>query len=127
MPKALLRPGQYLLVAAMFAACGGHWLVLQSVAWGGMIVEYSRTAKLTVAVEKTFDGRHPCGLCKQIQTGKWQEQKRDAQVLVSQLEFVCATVSALVPPACEGWLLSVADCFSDTRAEQPWVPPPRCA
>ena len=127
MPKPLHRLGQYLLIAAMFAACGGHWLVLQSVAWSGMIVEYSRAANLTVAVEKAFDGQHPCGLCKQIQTGKRNEQKRDAQVIVSKLEFYYVATPTLVLPESEGWLQSVADRFSLPRAEQPSVPPPRLA
>lgn len=127
MPKVLLRLGQYLLIAAMFAACGGHWLVLQSVAWGGMIVAYSRTDGLTVGVEKTFDGQHPCGLCKAIEKSKGSEQKRDAQVIVSKVELFYAAVPALVQPVRESWMQSVADCFSDARAEPPSVPRPRFA
>jgi hypothetical protein len=111
----------------MFAACGGHWLVLQSVAWSEMIVEYSRTTNLTVAVEKTFDGEHPCELCKQIQTGKRNEQRRDAQVIAGKLEFFYLATPALVLPEQVGWLQSVLDDFSDARAEQPSVPPPRFA
>jgi hypothetical protein len=92
-----------------------------------MIVEYSRTAKLTVAVEKTFGGQHPCGLCKQIQTGKGNEQKRDAQVIVRKLEFYYVVRPELVPPESGALLQLVADCFSQPRAEQPSVPPPRFA
>ena len=125
MPQTLLRLGQYLLIAGMFAACGGHWLVLQSVAWSGMLVEYSRTANLTVAVEKTFDGLHPCGLCREIQSGKQNEQKNDIQVNVSKLEFFYAIVPGLIRPSgesVEGWLVNY---LVPTRTEQPSVPPPR--
>jgi hypothetical protein len=127
MPKSLLRFGQYLLIAAMFAACGGHWLILQSMAWGGMMVEYSRTAGLTVAVEKTFDGQHPCGLCKVIQKSKGSEPKRDLQVIVSKLELFYTAAPVLVLPVWKSWTPSVMDCFSEARMESPSVPPPRFA
>lgn len=125
MPKALLRLGQALLVFAMFAACGGHWLVLQSVAWSEMIVEYSRTDTLTVAVEKTFDGQHPCGLCKQIASSSQKEQKRQALVIASKLEFVQLETATLVLPEGTGPLHAAVNWFAPACAEEPPVRPPR--
>jgi hypothetical protein len=125
MARPLLRFGQYLLVLAMFAACGGHWLVLQSVAWSEMIVEYSRTDSLTVAVEKTFDGRHPCGLCQQIASFSKKEQKRQALVAASKLEFVDLTPTAPIVPKRARPAFATIDCFSPARWEQPPVRPPR--
>lgn len=125
MLRPLLRLGQYLLIAAMFAACGGHWLVLQSVAWGGMIADYARTAKLTVAVEKTFDGQHPCGLCKKIEKSRGSEEKRETQLLVSKLELFYAAAPAFVLPQSELRLQLPMDAFWKTRVEKPPVPPPR--
>ncbi len=40
--------------------------LLQTVAWGWMITSYSQEAGLKEGLRKTFDGHHPCGLCKRI-------------------------------------------------------------
>jgi hypothetical protein len=41
-----------------------------------MIVQYSQRDGLTVGLTQTFDGDHPCSVCKAIQDGKKQEQKK---------------------------------------------------
>lgn len=65
-----------MVAAARILAClvltltlGLHWAVLQSVAWTGMLVRYSRNATIVEALQKTFDGKHPCSLCRFIQQG----------------------------------------------------------
>lgn len=56
-----------LLVATLMVSIGGQWMVLQGVAWMGMAVSYS-LAEGSVAdgLSKTFDGEHPCPLCKAV-------------------------------------------------------------
>ena len=127
MPKAVLHTGRCLLIVAMFAACGGHWLVLQSVAWGSMLVDYSRAGGLVVAVEKTFDGRHPCGLCHEIQKGQGSEQKQDAQVAVEKLTLFHESVPALLVRVDRRSPPFAADRFAEARLAEPPVPPPRIA
>ena len=109
----------------MFAACGGHWLVLQSVAWGSMLVDFSRSGSLAAAVEKTFDGRHPCGLCHEVQKGQSSEQKPDAQVVVSKLTLFHESVPALLMRVSEPSRDSATDRFAEARLAEPPVPPPR--
>ncbi len=110
----------------MFAAAGGHWFALQSVAWSGMIVQYSREASLVTAVEKTLNGQNPCGLCKEIEKGKKNEQ-RNPQVFVSKLELFYAAEPVWVWPVAEpGWERATVQ-PAGARAEQPAVPPPRFA
>ena len=62
---------------------GLHWAVLQTVAWTGMIISYSRHASFAAAVSQTFDGGHPCPMCKAIKQGraeeKQQQQKQQAK------------------------------------------------
>lgn len=60
---------------AMSMLFGGHWMVLQSVAWGRMLVDYSRGGSVAEAVSKTFSGQHPCSMCLKIQEGRQQEQE----------------------------------------------------
>ena len=59
---------------------GVHWEVLQSVAWFGMVINYSQGTSLKEGLSKTFDGKHPCCLCKMVQAGKKSENKPDAQI-----------------------------------------------
>ncbi len=127
MPRTLLRLGQYLLIAAMFFALGGHWLVLQTVAWGGMIVDYSRGARWTEAVEKTFDGQHPCGMCKSIASTRQTEKKHEAFTVVKKIDVFHQAVVVFVGVATECWEQEIADVAANARAEQPAVPPPRFA
>lgn len=55
---------------------GLHWALLQTVAWTGMIISYSRDASLSEAVSKTFDGEHPCAMCKMIKKGRADEKEQ---------------------------------------------------
>lgn len=57
---------------------GGHWLALQSVAWTRMLIQFSHLDPVAVAIEKTFDGDHPCGMCLSIRDGR-EEEERDPQ------------------------------------------------
>ncbi len=66
---------------------GGQWALLQSIAWMGMLVDYSRQGSVTQAVCKTFDGKHPCCLCKAIAAGKKSEQKKEVSPTSQKLEF----------------------------------------
>ena len=54
------------MALALFVAIGGPLAVLQGIAWVNMVHDFSKTGSLTQAVEKTFDGKHPCLLCKKI-------------------------------------------------------------
>jgi hypothetical protein len=58
------------IVAALACSIGLHWGFLQSVAWVGMVVSYSQDATIGEALGKTFNGKHPCPLCKAIAKGK---------------------------------------------------------
>ncbi len=127
MPVPLLRFGQYLLIAAMFSALGGHWLVLQTVAWGGMIVEYSRESGLTVAVGKTFDGQHPCAMCKTIEKTRRTEKKHEALVVAKKLDVFHQTTPRLVFPVSDFWQQDLVNHVPLHRSQAPSVPPPRNA
>lgn len=60
---------------ALFFMLGGHWFALQSVAWARMLVDFSKTDSFSKAVEKTFDGKHPCKMCLGIREGRAQEER----------------------------------------------------
>jgi hypothetical protein len=125
MSRPLLRTGQYLLIVALFGSCGGHWLVLQSVAWGAMLMNYSERASFSVAVEKTFDGQHPCGLCQQIEKGKKSEQKQDVKVEIAKLTLFHQRAPSTVFNHRDFTSQQLIDSHSESRPQVPPVPPPR--
>lgn len=78
--SAMLVPlAKSLLVLVLVLSLGLHWAVLQSVAWVGMLANYSQDASFSDAWSKTFDGKHPCELCTSIQKGRAEEKQQDQQ------------------------------------------------
>jgi len=113
------------LIVALFAATGGHWALLQTVAWTNMLAENLRTESFTDAVARTFDGKHPCSMCKAISQGKKSEKKTEFPLLAKKLEFVCER-GALIFSAPSGyWLVAETRSVSQPVFHRPPVPPPR--
>ena len=73
------RSSKTLLGLTLAVVLGAHWLLLQSVAWVGMVVSYSQSAPLTEAISMTFDGEHPCKLCIAVKEGKKAEKKSESK------------------------------------------------
>ena len=116
-----------LMGLALFLTAGGHYALLQTVAWTTMVNEFSRTGSLSMAVEKTFDGRHPCPLCKKIAKARSTEEKTPATVKAEKKAevFVAASGSEVPAPIClplvYGPPLFV---FHPERSDAPPVPVP---
>lgn len=125
MPKALLRTGHCMVIAALFFALGGHWLVLQSVAWGTMLVENVETSSLSAALEKTFDGKHPCVICKSIAAAKKQESSLKRTTTVSRLSLYCEQADGRIYRLNEIASAGVRTEGLSMAAREPAVPPPR--
>ena len=65
---------------AFFSLAGGHWLVLQTVAWAQMLRVYSKSAPIAEAIERTFSGGYPCTMCIKITEEQQKEEKAPATV-----------------------------------------------
>jgi hypothetical protein len=107
---------------------GGHWALLQSVAWVSMVLDFSKEAPLEVAVSKTFDGKHPCHICTFVKKGKESEQKRDMVKVKAKLDFWVPTREIVLPlPAVESDLLFASKFSLRSWLDGPPSPPPRWA
>jgi len=121
----LRHVGRVATIGALCLAIGLQWLALQSLAWTGMLIEYSKRAPLCQAIAQTFDGAHPCSLCHIVANGKASEKKPDIQSPVPRIDIICvARVIRLVS------LFAVfryaPQEFPVSEIEQsPPVPPPR--
>ena len=121
----LKRFGHGLLIIALLGATGGHWAVLQTVAWTDMLVDNLQTSSVTEAVSKTFGGAHPCKLCKQISTGKEAEKKSELPFQIKKLEFVSTHPAFVFAASREFRLLPELFFPVDGLTHLPSVPPPR--
>ena len=121
----LKRLPRVLIALALAASIGLHWTLLQSVAWVGMVVTYSQKATFTQAIEKTFNGKHPCSLCKQIAKGKHSEKKTDTQVEVGKLLLYNPGEHFAFFSPRQFYLLGASADSAPKLPAQPLLPPPR--
>ena len=115
---------------AMFFAAGGHWAALQTVAWSRMLIDYSRTTGLATALSDTFDGEHPCPMCKKIASARQAEKRSPLQAPARKVakppELFCSILANPIQPpvyrlqAWRGHPSAAAAQFRDT----PPTPPP---
>ena len=114
-----------LITLALAGSIGLHWSFFQVVAWAGMMICYSQNAPLTEAVAKTFDGQHPCKLCKQIAKSKRAEKKTDCQPELKKLEFSFVPGSFIFSAPLSFWEVRAANDAADLLNHAPAVPPPK--
>jgi hypothetical protein len=123
----MLRCSKLILVLTLACSIGLHWAFFQSLAWTSMLADNLCRGSLAQAVTHTFDGRHPCQLCKAIADGKKSEKKSEWTPRFKTLEF---------PPVAEDFVLTVpgrlapafrADVFARPLFATPPTPPPRKA
>jgi hypothetical protein len=116
-----------LVVLSLVFAIGGHWAVLQSVAWLSMTVKFAQTDTLSAALRKTFDGLHPCNLCKVVRDGKKSEKNQETSKVETKLDFWLVCNAELLNPPQPFCVLPSGPDSGQPRAESPPTPPPRAA
>jgi hypothetical protein len=122
----LVRLGNFLLIVALLAATGGHWVLLQSVAWTNMFAaNLQRENSLGVSLVKTLDGHHPCSLCKNIDAGKNSESKSNLPLEIKKIEFVSQRATYLFSAPSHFDLLPHLMIRFSSLSEQPPIQPPR--
>ncbi|MBB5034645.1 hypothetical protein [Prosthecobacter vanneervenii] len=117
------------IIAALVFSIGLHWVVLQSVAWAGMLVTYTvQQGSLLTGVSQTFDNEHPCPLCHAIKKGRTTEKKKTPPkepVREMDLALTFPARIILTPPA--PFLTPLPELpHAIARRIRPPRPPPRC-
>ena len=120
--------GPWAVGMALFLLAGGHWGAMQTMAWAGMLWNYTQAdGSLVSSVKKTFDGEHPCAMCTSIKVAK--EKERTVPVTVVALKKIeslpAPTCAALPPRDCREFVFpAAADVVIVARADAPPVPVP---
>ncbi len=124
----MVRWVQAVAVVLLTISLGLHWAVLQTAAWAGMLVTYSQNASWETAVNKTFDGQHPCQLCRLVKAGRSAEKTPETQLKTSKIE-ACSPVTLVIQVTSPdvAALEPLDSPCPDGRFESPLSPPPRGA
>ena len=82
------------MALSLFMALGGPLALLQGVAWVTMVHDFSKSGSLSQAVEKNFDGQHPCPLCQKLSKARAAEEKAPVTVKIDKKAEVFIATSA---------------------------------
>ncbi|MEO6740914.1 MAG: hypothetical protein ABIP20_11725 [Chthoniobacteraceae bacterium] len=127
MAIVLRKASRLIVILALLASVGGHWALLQSVAWTRMIIERTHTDSFATAVQTTLDGEHPCDMCKRITEGKQSEQQEEKVQVKVKLDMLCELRLIAIAPPSQPLNFPSDPTEGTPRAECPPVPPPRLA
>ena len=119
------RLGKIFVIVALVIMLGAHWTLLQTVAWTTMLADNLQSTSFQAALVKTFDGKHPCDLCKAIATGKKSEKKSEFTAQMQKLEFppLKENFTLFAPPQFR--LLPLENFSAQAFAQKPLLQPPR--
>jgi hypothetical protein len=120
-----VRIGKIFLVIALVAMLGAHWALLQTVAWTTMFADNLHSNSFHDAVTMTFDGNHPCPLCKAIAAGKKSERKSEAVAPTLKLEFPPLKSNFVLIAPSLFQLLPLENSSADSLVQKPLLQPPR--
>src|SRR5471030_2084772 len=109
------------MIVALLAATGGHWAALQTVAWTTMLADNLESDSVSGALVKTFDGKHPCPICKAIAAGKQSEKKTEFTPELKNLEFPPAPEKLALFAPTRFELLPMTNTSAEAFAHQPPV------
>jgi hypothetical protein len=119
-----VRIGKVFVTVALVIILGGHWALLQTVAWTTMLAGNLQANSFHDAVAKTFDGKYPCPLCRAIAAGK-QSEKKSTFAPAQKLEFpLCKETIVLIAPSRFDVFPPVNSSLTSVLQKPP-TPPPR--
>jgi hypothetical protein len=101
------------------------WVGLQIFAWTAMLGNNLENHSFAEAVTHTFDGQHPCCLCKMIAAGKKSEKDNTVLPQSQKLEYTAAAETIVLIPPPPSSALSLARTFAGSFFSKPLLPPPR--
>jgi hypothetical protein len=89
-----------------------------------MVLNFSAHESLTVAIDKTFDGSHPCDLCKVVTKGRTEEQKSTPAKLPVKMEAILAGTVVVPSPVDHPRVYAPFARTTSSLATAPPTPPP---
>lgn len=126
-PFRMPRIHRILLVCLLSWSLGFEWFSLQSVAWASMLVERSAQSDWRQAVRTTFDGQHPCHLCRVVQSAQAEDDDTSGITKVPRLELRSdGGLTPVVESRPRSVRRSPGTLGFQRRTQRSPIPPPRC-
>jgi hypothetical protein len=126
----MFAAARWLMVLGLMVSIGLHTVVIQSAAWAGMLVSYSmKSGSIVQAVSDTFDGEHPCELCKLAQQAEnepaddKQAPKADGKIKMHLIAEEMPVIVISAPPPL--FFTNAAEARLCVLQHTPATPPPR--
>jgi hypothetical protein len=122
-----VRAGKIFVVFALVAVLGAHLAVLQTIAWTTMLADNLRCDSFSQAMTRTFDGKHPCALCKAIAAARKSERKNDVLLQKQKLEFPPFGENVVLIAPSKADVFPRKNSFAKSFVQKPPTPPPRAS
>jgi hypothetical protein len=90
-----------------------------------MLADNLQSNSFQAAAEKTFDGKHPCCLCKAIAAGKQSEKKAEFSFQPHKLEFLPLKENFSPVAPSQFQILPLENFSANSFIQKPLLPPPR--
>jgi len=120
----LNRAFRVVVLSSFLISIGMHTAVLQAAAWARMTVDFARRDTVAVSLEKTFDGRHPCPICRALKTTGSPASLTPAPTH-SRLAFVAPTAAPNAARVASFWGVASPPLPLLQSAVFPFAPPPK--
>jgi hypothetical protein len=131
----LLSPFKQLPAIALILLMQGPAMLVQEVAWAKMLVSYTQERGLKRGVIETFDGNHPCELCRKASQFREEENRKEPAEKPGESQRFRLAWSEMIPsewlklPVFYGWEIPVPSPKRAVQgqgrgADSPESPPP---
>lgn len=120
--------GLILSFCALTYVSGAHLALVQGIAWGRMLVDYSQASGLAAGISQTFDGEHPCASCNEVKKAAQEHLPRETVLKLSDLKAPTLPTTAMAPTRYASGVTANfrPDFFArGISAQAPPLPPPR--
>ena len=117
---------QWVVIGLVGMSLGFQWTLLQSVAWTVMVLDRSAEMGWVQALETTFDGQHPCALCKVVRKGRDSQQQQTVVISLAKTDMVAGdeVLAVAAPPTvCVGHIVAHDEYAAFKAFPPPWQPP----
>jgi hypothetical protein len=118
---------RFVVAVALFLSIGSQWFCLQSLAWATMMIDFSQHGSLRQAITQTFDGAHPCHICKQISKARETEKKQDTRRSFTKANLICTFQRIVLMPPFAPFHYPDLDSIARPAFRKIPYPPPRFA